>query len=64
MTVDVKAISPMAMTVKDAVKFSGISRTVLYELIRDGKLRAKKLNQHRLILVDSLREFISNLPSN
>ena len=44
---------------RDAV---GISRTKTYELIRDGRLRARKLDRRTVILSADLERFLNGLP--
>jgi excisionase family DNA binding protein len=50
------------MTIPRAVEVSGIGRTRIYELIREGKLEAKKEGRRTLILADSLRRHVESLP--
>jgi len=49
-------------TIADAVKISGLGRTMLYELIGAGKIEARKAGNRTLILVASLRAYIASLP--
>jgi excisionase family DNA binding protein len=53
----------VAHTIADAARVSGIGRTTLYELIGAGKVDARKVGNRTLILADSLRSYIANLPS-
>ena len=39
-----------------------ISRSKVYELIRSGELRAKKLGSKTLILAEDANAFLANLP--
>jgi excisionase family DNA binding protein len=41
---------------------TGISRSRLFELIRDGEIESVKLGTSRLILVRSLQELLERLP--
>lgn len=52
----------ISMTIPRAVEVSGIGRTRIYELIREGKLEAKKEGRRTLILADSLRRHVESLP--
>ena len=52
------APEPLAYTVNDACKVSSIGRTRLYELIKEGKLEARKIGRRTLILAVSLRRLI------
>ena len=66
-------IPPMLMSVTQAAKVAGISRTVLYGLINDGKLKAKlvggkKVNGRqvggvRKVHIDDLKETVRALPT-
>jgi YD repeat-containing protein len=40
----------------------GIGRTLTYEYIAQGKLRAVKVASKTLVVAESLREFINGLP--
>lgn len=53
----------IAYTITDAIKVSGIGRTSLYELIGAGKIDARKSGGRTIILAESLRSYIANLPS-
>jgi excisionase family DNA binding protein len=54
---------PIAHTIADAVKVSGLGRTTLYELIGAGKIEARKAGNRTLIPAESLRAYISSLPA-
>ena len=51
-----------AMTLPEAVQFSGLGRTRLYSLAAEGRISFKKCGKRTLILVDDLRRLISELP--
>ena len=53
----------LAMSVSDAVRISGLGRTVLYELIGAGKIEARKAGNRTLIPTDSLRAYLASLPA-
>ncbi len=46
---EIAAATPLAHTVPDAVRISGIGRSKLYDLIRSGALDARKLDGRTLI---------------
>jgi excisionase family DNA binding protein len=48
----------LAFRVNEAVAVSGLSRSTLYELLKDGKLRAVKIGGRRLILRESLQALL------
>ena len=59
---EIAAMAPLAHTVPDAVRISGIGRSKLYELIRSGALDARKLGGRTLIPAEALRALIAGLP--
>ncbi len=54
--------APISVRVAAAVKLTGISRSRLFELIRDGEIESVKLGTSRLILVWSLQQLLERLP--
>jgi excisionase family DNA binding protein len=50
------------MTIADTVKWSGIGRTKLYELLGDKKIQAVKLGTRTLVLTQSVEQFLASLP--
>jgi hypothetical protein len=55
--------SPCARSLsREAIQFSGICRTKLYEEIASGSLVARKAGRKTLILADDLETFLGNLP--
>jgi hypothetical protein len=55
-------IEPLALPIAEATKWSGLSRSEIYRRLKTGDLRAKKSRSRTLILADSLRKYIENLP--
>jgi excisionase family DNA binding protein len=61
---DKKAVPPLppdavlAYRVNDAAKVAGLSRSSLYELIGEGKLRSVLVAGRRLIPADALRDLL------
>jgi excisionase family DNA binding protein len=53
---------PLSYSVADVVKLSGVGRTVLYEEIKAGRLKAHKLGRRTLILTDDLQHWLAGLP--
>lgn len=54
---------PYAATVTETVKTFGISRSRLYELMKTGDIKAKKVLGRTLVICESVREFIDRQPS-
>lgn len=53
----------ISLTIQDVSKTTGIGRTKVFELIRDGKLPARKIGTRTIILSDDLKAFLDKLPS-
>ena len=47
--------------VKDAMRLLNLSRTVIYELMRTGRLRSVQQGRTRLITAEAIREYIALL---
>lgn len=56
------AESKVAFTIKEAVRASGLSRSLLYVAISRGALKARKCGARTLILDTDLRRFLRSLP--
>jgi hypothetical protein len=55
-------MEPLAVSLDQAVKISGESRSQLYKLIADGELEAVKSRSKTLIIYASLKRRIAGLP--
>lgn len=53
------APQPVTMTIPGSIAFTGIGRTKLYELIRDGKIETVKIGTRTLVKVESLRQLVA-----
>lgn len=51
-------IAPLSVSVEDAARIVGYSRSGIYEVIAQGELKAFKLGKRRLILMAELRAWI------
>lgn len=51
-------ISPLSVSVEDAARVVGYSRSGVYELIASGELKAFKLGRRRLILMSELKSWV------
>ncbi|WP_458094747.1 helix-turn-helix domain-containing protein [Roseomonas sp. WA12] len=56
------APAKLAFTIPEAVSSSGIGRTVLYAMIKQGRLEARKLGNRTLIPAPSLQALVDGLP--
>lgn len=54
--------APLAYTVPDAVKASGLARTRLYELAGEGRITFRRAGRRTVILADELRGLLASLP--
>ena len=52
----------MAFTIPEAVKEGAGSRTVIYEAIKSGALKARKRGRSTIILAPDLAQYLENLP--
>ena len=48
----------LAVGIDEATKLTGLSRSRLYQLIKDGELRTKHIGRRHLILASSLHELL------
>lgn len=46
---------PVTVTVPDAMKYSGLGRTKLYDLISKGEIKSVRIGTRRLIVFASLK---------
>lgn len=51
-----------AMSVSEAVRYTGLSRSTLYRLMKDGTLESVKIRRRRLIRRDALNALIGRAP--
>jgi excisionase family DNA binding protein len=54
---------PLAVSVREAARMIGVSRSSLYTIIGEGKIRAIKISGHTLILVAELLRFLLSCPT-
>lgn len=55
-------MQPMCMTIAEAVAFSGLSRTKIYEMAAAGILTPRKSGRRTLVLVTELSAALEALP--
>ncbi len=53
---------PIAVTIPDAVKASGMSRSSIYEALKRGDLSARKAGRRTLISFADLQTYLAGLP--
>lgn len=54
--------TPIAVTIPDAVRISGMSRTSIYEALKRGDLSARKAGRRTLIQFSDLQAYLASLP--
>lgn len=54
-------VVPVLYTVGEAAEALRLSRSVIYELIRSGRLRTVKQGRRRLVPVHALEEYVTSL---
>jgi excisionase family DNA binding protein len=55
--------TPIALTISNAVRASGLSRTTIYEALKRGELTAMKAGRRTLIKYSDLEAFMERLPA-
>ena len=54
---------PIALDLKAAMDYSGMSKTAINQLLREEKITARKFGVKNLILRESLDRYLSSLPA-
>jgi excisionase family DNA binding protein len=54
-------LAPVALSVADAVRYTGLSRSRLYELVRDGQIASFQVGGRRMFLRSALDAFFAKL---
>lgn len=55
--------TPLAVTIPDAVRLSGCSRSMLYVAFKRGDLIARKAGRRTLISYADLEAYVASLPT-
>jgi len=58
---NISPVNPLAFTVPDAVAYSGLSRSRLYQLIRSRELASLQVGGRRMIMRSALDSFFAKL---
>ena len=56
-------MQPITLTIPDAVKATGMSRTSIYEALKRGYLTARKAGRRTLISFAELESYLTSLPT-
>lgn len=54
---------PISVTIKQAIAMTGIGRSSLYKLFKEGRLRPRKAGKRVLLLVEDLEHLVKSLPN-
>lgn len=55
--------TPITVTIPEAVKATGMSRTAIYEALKRGDLSARKAGRRTLISFADLEAYLASLPT-
>jgi hypothetical protein len=55
-------IAPLAVSIAEAVRLSGIGRSTLYKAIKTGELTIKKRGRRSIVEMGTLKAWLSGLP--
>ncbi|WP_408846928.1 helix-turn-helix domain-containing protein [Acidocella facilis] len=61
MRVEQPSLSPMLVTVQDAGRLLGFSRSRIYEAIKQGEVVAVKAGRRTLLTIESIRGLVDGL---
>lgn len=53
-------MEPIAISVAQACKISGVGKTTFYGLIRDGRIQSKLIGRRRLVLTKSIFKYLES----
>ena len=53
----------ITISVADAMSATGLGKTSMYELLNDGSIRSFKVGKKRLVILESIHEWIANMES-
>lgn len=56
-------MTPLAVTIPEAVKLSGMSRSAIYEALKRNDLTARKAGRRTLISFRDLEAYVASLPT-
>ena len=52
------SLGKIALSVSEVTKVTPLGKTLVYDNIRSGRLKAKRLGRKTLVMVDDLRDFL------
>ena len=57
------ALEPIAVTIPEACRITGLARSSIYREIGAGRIKAVKAGKRTLLPMDSLRAWLASLPN-
>lgn len=60
---DIQAAGCLAVTIPEAQRLSGVSRSMIYRLLREGQLTGRKIRGRTVIETASIRALLDNSPT-
>jgi excisionase family DNA binding protein len=57
-------VAPLAHTIDEAAAILGIGRSLAYELVRAGRLRARKIGRRTIITREDIEGFLRSLSAS
>ena len=58
-----EAIEPLLISISEACRIAGVSRSELYRRLAAGQIAAKKLGVRTRVVLSSLRQHVAALPA-
>ena len=56
------SIEPLALSINEAVRVSGLSRSEIYRLLASDRIKAVKSGRTTLVVTNTLKEHLASLP--
>ena len=61
---DTTPVAPLAVTIREACRITGLGRSKIYELIADGRLAIVKIDRRTLLSYSELARLVRPQPSS
>lgn len=56
-------MEPITVSIEDAINMSKLSKSSIYNRLRDGSIKGVRYGARTLVLYESLKNYLTNLPS-
>lgn len=57
-----EALAPIAVAIEEAPRIVGVSRTRIFDAVRDRKITVRKAGRATIIEIDELKRWVKSLP--